>query len=130
MLSCASCGPENRNGARFCDDCGRSLLRRLWRPARPAVAERRTLATLLFCDMSGSTAMGERVDAESVRDMVFRYFHTMRAAIERRDGTAERFIGDAVVALLPAFSGARGRLVPSWVGEQFSDEAPRGVDAR
>ena len=91
MLSCASCGTENRSGARFCDGCGA--------PLAPPVAERRKLATLLFCDMSGSTAMGERVDAESVRDMVFRYFHTMRAAIERHDGTVEKFIGDAVVAV-------------------------------
>src|SRR2546428_5127068 len=61
--------------------------------------ERRKLATLLFCDMSGSTAMGERIDAESVRDLMFRYFHTMRSALERHGGTVEKFIGDAVVAV-------------------------------
>jgi class 3 adenylate cyclase/tetratricopeptide (TPR) repeat protein len=61
--------------------------------------ERRKLATLLFCDLSGSTAMGERIDAESVRELMFRYFHTMRAALERHGGTVEKFIGDAVVAV-------------------------------
>ena len=61
--------------------------------------ERRKLATLVFCDMSGSTAMGERIDAESVRDLMFRYFHTMRSALERHGGTVEKFIGDAVVAV-------------------------------
>jgi len=49
--------------------------------------------------MSGSTAMGERVDAESVRDLMFRYFHEMRSAIERHGGTVEKFIGDAVMAV-------------------------------
>jgi class 3 adenylate cyclase/tetratricopeptide (TPR) repeat protein len=49
--------------------------------------------------MSGSTAMGERVDAESVRDLMFRYFHEMRGAIERHGGTVEKFIGDAVMAI-------------------------------
>jgi class 3 adenylate cyclase/tetratricopeptide (TPR) repeat protein len=49
--------------------------------------------------MSGSTAMGERVDAESVRDLMFRYFHEMRGAIERHGGTVEKFIGDAVMAV-------------------------------
>jgi class 3 adenylate cyclase/tetratricopeptide (TPR) repeat protein len=75
----------------LCGMCGASLA-----AVRP---ERRKLATLLFCDMSGSTAMGERVDAESVRDLMFRYFDTLRSALERHGGTVEKFIGDAVVAV-------------------------------
>src|SRR5437870_8797501 len=71
--------------------CGASLT--ALQPERPK------LATLVFCDMSGSTAMGERIDAESVRDLMFRYFHTMRSALERHGGTVEKFIGDAVVAV-------------------------------
>ncbi len=43
--------------------------------------------------------MGEQVDAESVRDLMFRYFHEMRSAIERHGGTVEKFIGDAVMAV-------------------------------
>lgn len=43
--------------------------------------------------------MGERLDAESVRDLMFRYFHEMRSAIEHHGGTVEKFIGDAVVAV-------------------------------
>jgi class 3 adenylate cyclase len=54
---------------------------------------------MIFCDLSGSTAMGERVDPESVRDMMFSYFHEMRGAIERHGGTVEKFIGDAVMAV-------------------------------
>ncbi len=61
--------------------------------------ERRKPVTLLFCDLSGSTAMGERVDAESVRELMFRYFHEMRSAVERHGGTVEKFIGDAVMAV-------------------------------
>jgi class 3 adenylate cyclase/tetratricopeptide (TPR) repeat protein len=75
----------------LCGMCGASLA-----AGRP---ERRKLATLLFCDMSGSTAMGERVDAESVRDLMFRYFDTLRSVLERHGGTVEKFIGDAVVAV-------------------------------
>jgi class 3 adenylate cyclase len=65
----------------------------------PEEPERRKPATILFCDLSGSTAMGERVDAESVRELMFRYFHEMRSAIERHGGTVEKFIGDAVMAV-------------------------------
>jgi class 3 adenylate cyclase/tetratricopeptide (TPR) repeat protein len=91
MAACSACGAENRESARFCDSCGAALA--------PAAPERRKLATLLFCDLSGSTAMGERVDAESVRELMFRYFHEMRGAIERHGGTVEKFVGDAVMAV-------------------------------
>ena len=61
--------------------------------------ERRKLATVLFCDVTGSTALGERTDAESVRDVMALYFAEMRRAIERHGGTVEKFIGDAVMAV-------------------------------
>jgi class 3 adenylate cyclase len=88
---CRDCGQENPDGFRLCGMCGS--------PLTAEEPERRKLATLLFCDMSGSTAMGERVDAESVRELMFRYFHEMRSAIERHGGTVEKFIGDAVMAV-------------------------------
>ena len=61
--------------------------------------ERRKLATLVFCDLSGSTALGEHVDAEAVRSLMLSYFHEMRAALERHGGTVEKFVGDAVLAV-------------------------------
>ena len=54
---------------------------------------------MLFCDVSGSTAMGERLDAEAVRELMFIYFHEMRGAIEGHGGTVEKFVGDAVMAV-------------------------------
>jgi class 3 adenylate cyclase len=90
-VNCPSCGAGNRAEPRFCDSCGAAL-------AAPA-GERRKPATLLFCDVSGSTAMGERLDAEGVRELMFRYFHLMRSAIEGHGGTGEKFVGDAVLAV-------------------------------
>lgn len=55
--------------------------------------------TLLFCDVSGSTRLGERMDAESVRDLMSEYFREMRSVIESHGGTIEKFIGDAIVAV-------------------------------
>ena len=52
----------------------------------------------MFCDLSGSTALAERVDAESVKELLPSYFHEMREAIEHHGGSVEKFIGDAVVA--------------------------------
>ncbi len=54
---------------------------------------------MLFCDVAGSTGLGERLDAESVREMMLRYFDEMRQAVERHGGTVEKFIGDAVMAV-------------------------------
>ena len=48
--------------------------------------ERRKLATLVFCDVSGSTALGERVDPESVQELMALYFREMREALERHGG--------------------------------------------
>ena len=87
---CPGCGGENPDRFRHCGYCGASL-------AAPDV-QRRKLATFVFCDLSGSTAMGERVDAESVKDLLRLYFLAMRGAVERHGGIVEKFIGDAVVA--------------------------------
>jgi class 3 adenylate cyclase/tetratricopeptide (TPR) repeat protein len=93
VLVCASCGAENREGARFCDSCGASLSETA--PAR----EVRKVVTVLFCDVSGSTALGERIDPESLRRVMSRYFETAKAIVERHGGTVEKFIGDAVMAV-------------------------------
>ena len=55
--------------------------------------------TVLFCDVTGSTALGERLDPESFRQVMRRYFDTARRVIEHHGGTVEKFIGDAVMAV-------------------------------
>ncbi len=55
--------------------------------------------TILFCDVTGSTALGERLDSESLRRVMERYFKLARNVLERHGGTVEKFIGDAVMAV-------------------------------
>jgi class 3 adenylate cyclase len=93
MPVCANCGAENREGARFCDACGAPLVE-----AAP-VREVRKVVTVLFCDVSGSTALGERIDPESLRRVMSRYFEVAKATVERHGGSVEKFIGDAVMAV-------------------------------
>jgi class 3 adenylate cyclase len=93
VLVCASCGEENREEARFCDSCGAALA--VAAPTR----EVRKVVTVLFCDVTGSTALGERIDPESLRRVMARYFETAKAVVERHGGTVEKFIGDAVMAV-------------------------------
>ena len=93
MVVCPTCSTENRDGARFCDSCGALLAE-----AAP-VREVRKTVTVFFCDVSGSTALGERIDPESLRQVMARYFEMAKTILERHGGTVEKFIGDAVMAV-------------------------------
>ena len=55
--------------------------------------------TVVFCDVVGSTALGEQTDPEALRALLARYFERMRAIVESHGGTVEKFIGDAVMAV-------------------------------
>jgi class 3 adenylate cyclase/tetratricopeptide (TPR) repeat protein len=63
------------------------------------MSESRKTVTVVFSDVSGSTALGERLDAEALRHVMARYFEETRAVLERHGGTVEKFIGDAVMAV-------------------------------
>ncbi|HET7857490.1 MAG TPA: adenylate/guanylate cyclase domain-containing protein [Gaiellaceae bacterium] len=93
MARCPNCGQENPEGFRFCGACGTELA-----AAAPSREVRKTV-TVVFGDVTGSTAMGERLDPESTRRVMARYFEAMRDAIEQHGGTVEKFIGDAVMAV-------------------------------
>lgn len=92
MVECASCGRDNAEDARFCSGCGSEL-------TAQTVEEVRKTVTVVFCDVVGSTALGERLDPESMRRAIGRYFDEARVAIERHGGTVEKFIGDAVMSV-------------------------------
>jgi class 3 adenylate cyclase len=59
----------------------------------------RKLVTVLFCDLTGSTSIGERTDPEAFRALMNRYYETARRVLERHGGTVEKFVGDAVMAV-------------------------------
>ena len=61
--------------------------------------EVRKTVTVLFGDLAGSTSLGERLDPESLRSAIERYFDRMRVVLEAHGGTVEKFIGDAIMAV-------------------------------
>jgi class 3 adenylate cyclase/tetratricopeptide (TPR) repeat protein len=91
MSRCANCGHVVTEAFKFCPECGEAVA--------PAAREERKTVTILFCDIVGSTELGERHDPESVRRVLSRYFDTVRTVVERHGGTVEKFIGDAVMAV-------------------------------
>jgi class 3 adenylate cyclase/tetratricopeptide (TPR) repeat protein len=89
---CATCGQENPEGFRFCGGCGAALT------LEPSADVRKTV-TVVFCDLVGSTALGDRTDPEVLRDVMARYHAELRAILERHGGTVEKFVGDAAMAV-------------------------------
>src|SRR5262249_38629984 len=64
-----------------------------------AMGEERRLVTVLFADVAESTELGETLDAEDLRALLGRYYEMAKEVIAGHDGTVEKFIGDAVVAV-------------------------------
>jgi class 3 adenylate cyclase len=89
---CSFCGQRNLEAARFCGGCVALLV-------VEARAEVRKTVTCLFCDLVGSTALGERTDSEVLQELLARYHGGMRRILERHGGTVEKFVGDAVMAV-------------------------------
>src|SRR5438132_8994633 len=108
-MVCASCGHENSDAAGFCQACGAAL--------GGGSGERRKVVSVLFCDVVGSTALGESSDPEALRALLARYFERMRGVVEGHGGSVEKFIGDAVMAVFG-------------VPVVHEDDALRGVGAR
>lgn len=96
MTACAQCGAELSHGAHFCAGCGAPVVR------EPEPAEERKVATVLFADLVGSTALGGSQDPERTRVMLDRFYDAMAEEIVRAGGTVEKFVGDAVMAVFGA----------------------------
>ncbi len=131
-MSCAACGTENPPGARFCMNCGARLERRCPNcntkaqpearfcmscgtaldagqslpagPGAPAerLPEERRQVTVLFADLSGYTAIAERMDPEAVKSLVDRALMRLGGEVERFGGTIDKYIGDNVMAIFGA----------------------------
>jgi class 3 adenylate cyclase/tetratricopeptide (TPR) repeat protein len=117
--TCGRCATEVPAGFSFCTACGTAVgagaghhgAAAAAAPNRKGVAEppplpiadaaasERKLVSVVFCDLVDSTAMEEGMDSEDVREILSRYFEAVREVVRRHDGSIEKFIGDAVVAV-------------------------------
>src|SRR5262245_27864040 len=104
---CGSCGGDVPPAAKFCGTCGASLVEPVEFVARRADGsghgadglEARKVVTVVFADLIGSTALHERLDAESVRRFMDRYYAAMRVAAQAHGGTVTQLLGDGVKAV-------------------------------
>ncbi|HET7236043.1 MAG TPA: adenylate/guanylate cyclase domain-containing protein [Actinomycetota bacterium] len=96
MLTCPNCGASNPEAARFCNACGVRL-----HTAEEREGERRVV-TMLFCDVRGSTAMAETLDAEEWTDIMNLAYERLIEPVIRHEGTVARLMGDAILAFFGA----------------------------
>ncbi|HEY6567071.1 MAG TPA: adenylate/guanylate cyclase domain-containing protein [Actinomycetota bacterium] len=95
-MLCPTCGQAAPDDARFCPYCAAPLAGPL---APDPGGESRRPVSIVFTDVVESTALGERIEPETLRQVMARYFEEMRVVVTRHGGTVEKFIGDADMAV-------------------------------
>jgi class 3 adenylate cyclase/tetratricopeptide (TPR) repeat protein len=102
---CPSCGAEQPPGGRFCIECGTQLDEGAPAPTAPQAEipqEERRLVTVLFADLSGYTAIAERMDPEAAKGLVDRALRRLGEEVTKFGGSVDKYIGDNVMAVFGA----------------------------
>jgi len=98
-LNCPQCGKKLPLLAEFCDECGQKLEEAVEEKTVPERESERKHVTVLFSDLSGYTAMSEKLDPEEVKEITSQIFSEISQVIDKYEGFVEKFVGDAVMAI-------------------------------
>jgi class 3 adenylate cyclase len=99
-LACQICGAVYESGSKFCDECGHSLVQESQNEKAEFASEgERKHVTVLFSDLSGYTAMSEKLDPEEVKEITGRILDDVSKIVSKYGGFIEKYAGDAVMAL-------------------------------
>ena len=102
-LACSKCGSLHEPGSKFCDECGNSLTQESQNNITQSTHDgERKHISVLFSDLSGYTAMSEKLDPEDVKEITGHIFDHVSRIISKYDGFIEKYAGDAIMALFGA----------------------------
>jgi len=98
-LECPNCKAKIPPDKKFCGECGQELggVTKGEKIVLESEGERKYV-TAMFSDLSGYTAMTEKLDPEEVKEIMSRIFGEIAQVVTKYEGFIEKFIGDAVVA--------------------------------
>ena len=107
VLTCPKCGFENLPTEKFCGECGYDFTKTsaptpqpIETPSKPTITDQeRKHVTVMFSDLSGYTAMTEKLDPEEVKEIMDRIFGKISQVVVKYEGFIEKFVGDAVMAI-------------------------------
>ena len=99
-MKCPKCQTNLPDGSNFCLKCGQYLAANGESPNQSSIpdAERKRV-TALFSDLSGYTAITEKLDPEEVKEITSKIFDGVKAIISKYEGFIERIAGDGLLAL-------------------------------
>ena len=92
---CPSCGFENEASEKYCGGCGAAVpaaSASLVEAVPPSSAERRQL-TVAFCDLVGSTALSGSLDPEELREVIRAYQAACGEIVARYEGHVAQYLG-------------------------------------
>lgn len=100
-MFCPKCQSENPDKAKFCNECATPLKDKEMGSNQDTIEIKgeRKHATVLFSDLSGYTAMTEKMDPEDVKSLMGDIFKRAGKIVEKYEGTVERFFGDEIMVL-------------------------------
>jgi class 3 adenylate cyclase/tetratricopeptide (TPR) repeat protein len=107
VVICPNCKVDNNPEDSFCGECGFDFTKTstttpppLETPSKPTITDQeRKHVTVMFSDLSGYTAMTEKLDPEEVKEIMGRVFGEIAQVVVKYEGFIEKFVGDAVMAL-------------------------------
>jgi class 3 adenylate cyclase/tetratricopeptide (TPR) repeat protein len=107
-IICPKCKVPNPAQFKFCGECGYDFTNTsaitnpqpIETPSKPTISDQeRKHVTVMFSDLSGYTAMTEKLDPEEVKEIMDRIFGKISQVVVKYEGFIEKFVGDAVMAI-------------------------------
>ena len=106
-IICPKCNAPNPAQFKFCGECGYDFTKTsaitpqpIETPCKPTITDQeRKHVTVMFSDLSGYTAMTEKLDPEEVKEIMDRIFGKISQVVVKYEGFIEKFVGDAVMAI-------------------------------